>query len=433
MRGLCGFGRRNSIGTVFCAFPGSANCCSSLESPINAASLAITGSGQDIALYTQVNNVGTFSAINGTGAVMFQNGSGPLSVGTVTGGYAYLQAAGAISQSGAISATTLSIGGSGQAIALGTQANSIGTFNVSNGSGAVAIKDATGELAIGYAYTGPLNITAAGKVSISQVIAAGTIGIVTPGSLYVGPAGSPTPLLQSSTLIDLTRVDGDIVLANGGLIVAPSVQTGGKPIQIAGIDSVAALNSAVSLVNSQSSASGLTYQLTVLQSLVLTQTLIVSNPIILQGITPSTTIYGSSGVPNGLYLTGAANGSTIRDIAFGSFAGGTAVTLNAVKNVLMSNVAVGNSTNGLYITGDSTGTSILSNRFVANQTGISLVAATNVTVGGLSSGSNSVSYSARAAVFASGYCTGSQVLKTLMINNTVDYDVSAARNLTIVK
>jgi len=215
--------------------------------------------------------------------------------------------------------------------------------------------------------------------------------------------------------------------------VAPSVQTGGKPIQIAGIDSVAALNSAVSLVNSQSSASGLTYQLTVLQSLVLTQTLIVSNPIILQGITPSTTIYGSSGVPNGLYLTGAANGSTIRDIAFGSFAGGTAVTLNAVKNVLMSNVAVGNSTNGLYITGDSTGTSILSNRFVANQTGISLVAATNVTVGGLSSGSNSVSYSARAAVFASGYCTGSQVLKTLMINNTVDYDVSAARNLTIVK
>ena len=99
----------------------------------------------------------------------------------------------------------------------------------------------------------------------------------------------------------------------------------------------------------------------------------------------------------------------------------------------MSNVSIGNSTNGLYITGDNTGTSILSSRFDANQTGISLVAATNVTVGGLLSGSNTVSNSARAAVFASGYCTGSQVLKTLMINNTVDYDVSAARNLTIVK
>ena len=99
----------------------------------------------------------------------------------------------------------------------------------------------------------------------------------------------------------------------------------------------------------------------------------------------------------------------------------------------MTNVSIGNSTNGLYITGDSTGTNILSNRFVANQTGISLVNATNVTVGGMTSGSNSVSYSARAAVFASGNCVGSKVLKTAMSNKTLDYDVSASRNLTIVK
>ena len=405
----------------------------SQSAPMNAANLSITGSGQDIALYTQVNNVGSFSATNGAGAVMFQNGSGPLTVGTVTGGYVYLQAAGAVSQSGAISANTLTLGGSGQPIALGTQANAIGTFNVSNGPGAVSIKDTSGDLAIGYAYSGPLSVTAAGTVSVSQAIAGGNVQIVTPGSLVVGPAGSPTPLLKSSTLIDLTGVQGNIAIANGGLIVAPTVQTGGKPIQIAGIDSVAALNSAVSLVNSQPSSTGLTYQLTVTQSLVLTQTLLVSNPIVLQGITPTTTIYGSNSVPNGLYLTGAASGSTVRDIAFGSFVGGTAVTLNAVKNVTMTNVSIGNSTNGLYITGDSTGTNILSNRFVANQTGISLVNATNVTVGGMTSGSNSVSYSARAAVFASGNCVGSKVLKTAMSNNTLDYDVSASRNLTIVK
>jgi hypothetical protein len=405
----------------------------SQSAPINAASLAISGSGQDIALYTQVNTVGTFSATNGAGAVMFQNGSGPLTVGTVTGGYVYLQAAGAVAQSGAISATTLTIGGSGQSIALGTQANAIGTFNVNNGAGAVSIKDTSGDLAIGYAYSGALNVMAAGTVSVGQTIAGGNVQIVTPGSLVVGPAGSPTPLLKSSTLIDLTGVQGDIAIANGGMIVAPTVQTGGKPIQIAGIDSVAALNSAVSLVNSQTGTTGLTYQLTVTQSLVLTQTLIVSKPIVLQGITPATTLYGSNSVPNGLYLTGAASGSTIRDIAFGSFNGGTAVTLNAVKNVTMTNVSIGNSTNGLYITGDSTGTNILSNRFVANQTGISLVGATNVTVGGMTSGSNSVSSSARAAVFASGNCVGSKVLKTAMSNNILDYDVSASRNLTIVK
>ena len=316
---------------------------------------------------------------------------------------------------------------------MGLVENQIGTFNVNNGAGAVSFRDTSGNLAIGYAYSGSLNVTATGTVSVSQAIAGGNVQIVTPGSLVVGPAGSPTPLLKSSTLIDLTGVQGNIAIANGGLIVAPVVQTGGKPIQIAGIDSVSALNSAVSLVNSQTGTTGLTYQLTVTQSLVLTQTLIVSNPIVLQGITPTTTIYGSNSVLNGLYLTGAASGSTIRDIAFGSFNGGTAVTLNAVKNVTMTNVSIGNSTNGLYITGDCTGTNILSNRFVANQTGISLVSATNVTVGGLTSGSNSVSYSARAAVFASGNCVGSKVLKTAMSNNTLDYDVSASRNLTIVK
>ena len=417
----------------------------SQSAPINAASLAITGSGQDIALYTQVNNVGTFSAINGAGAVMFQNGSGALTVGPTTGGYVYLQVGGSLSQvfnaagghlgmwGPGITATTLTVGGAGQAIDMGLVENQIGTFNVNNGAGAVSFRDTSGNLAIGYAYSGSLNVTATGTVSVSQAIAGGNVQIVTPGSLVVGPAGSPTPLLKSSTLIDLTGVQGNIAIANGGLIVAPVVQTGGKPIQIAGIDSVSALNSAVSLVNSQTGTTGLTYQLTVTQSLVLTQTLIVSNPIVLQGITPTTTIYGSNSVLNGLYLTGAASGSTIRDIAFGSFNGGTAVTLNAVKNVTMTNVSIGNSTNGLYITGDCTGTNILSNRFVANQTGISLVSATNVTVGGLTSGSNSVSYSARAAVFASGNCVGSKVLKTAMSNNTLDYDVSASRNLTIVK
>ena len=401
---------------------------------ITATSLNVTGNGAEIQLHTQANSVGTFSASNnGAGTILFQNGSSPLSVGTVSGGYVYLQVAGAVSQSGAISATTLTVGGSGQPIELGTQANSIGTFNVSNGAGAVSIKDATGDLLVGYAYTGPLNIAAAGKVSISQVIAAGNIGIVTPGSLYVGPAGSPAPLLKSSTLIDLTGVAGAITLANSGTISAPTVLTGGKTIDFGSIATATQLNQAIASVNAMPNSAGLAYQLTVTQSFVLTQTIIVSNAIVLQGATPGTTLYGSSSVVNGLYLTSAASGSTIKNLAFGYFNGGTAVTLNGAKNTTLTGLTLSNSTTGLYVTGDSTGTSVVSNTIVNNQYGMQLVNATNLTVGGLSSGSNTVSYSAKAAVFASGNCVGSKVLKTLMSHNTVDYDVSASRNLTIVK
>ena len=400
---------------------------------ITATALNVTGNGAEIQLHTQANAVGTFSASNGAGSILFQNGSSPLVVRAISGGYVYLQVAGAVSQSGAISATTLTVGGSGQPIALGTQANSIGTFNVSNGAGAVSIKDATGDLLVGYAYTGPLNVTAAGKVSISQVIAAGNIGIVTPGSLYVGPAGSPAPLLKSSTLIDLTGVAGAIMLANSGTISAPTVLTGGKTIDFGTIATATQLNQAIASVNAMPNSAGLAYQLTVTQSFVLTQTIIVSNAIVLQGSVPGTTLYGSSSVVNGLYLTSAASGSTIKNLAFGYFNGGTAVTLNGAKNTTLTGLTLSNSTTGLYVTGDSTGTSVVSNTIVNNQYGMQLVNATNLTVGGLSSGSNTVSYSAKAAVFASGNCVGSKVLKTLMSHNTVDYDVSASRNLTIVK
>ena len=400
---------------------------------ITATALNVTGNGAEIQLHTQANAVGTFSASNGAGSILFQNGSSPLVVRAISGGYVYLQVAGAVSQSGAISATTLTVGGSGQPIALGTQANSIGTFNVSNGAGAVSIKDATGDLLVGYAYTGPLNVTAAGKVSISQVIAAGNIGIVTPGSLYVGPAGSPAPLLKSSTLIDLTGVAGAIMLANSGTISAPTVLTGGKTIDFGTIATATQLNQAIASVNAMPNSAGLAYQLTVTQSFVLTQTIIVSNAIVLQGSEPGTTLYGSSSVVNGLYLTSAASGSTIKNLAFGYFNGGTAVTLNGAKNTTLTGLTLSNSTTGLYVTGDSTGTSVVSNTIVNNQYGMQLVNATNLTVGGLSSGSNTVSYSAKAAVFASGNCVGSKVLKTLMSHNTVDYDVSASRNLTIVK
>ena len=399
---------------------------------ITATALNVTGNGAEIQLHTQANAVGTFSASNNAGSILFQNGSSPLVVGAVSGGYVYLQVAGAVSQSGAISATTLSVGGLGQPIALGTQANSIGTFNVSNGAGAVSIKDATGDLAIGYAYTGPLNIAAAGKVSISQVIAAGNIGIVTPGSLYVGPAGSPAPLLKSSTLIDLTGVAGAITLANSGTISAPTVLTGGKTIDFGSIATATQLNQAIASVNAMPNSAGLAYQITVTQSFVLTQTIIVSNAIVLKGATPGTTLYGSSSVVNGLYLTSAASGSTIKDLAFGYFSGGTAVTLSGAKNTTLTNLTLSNSTIGLYVTGDSTGTNVVSNTIVNNQYGMQLVSATNLTVGGMTSGSNTVSYSAKAAVFASGNCIGSKVLKTVMSNNFANYDVSASRNLTIV-
>ena len=66
--------------------------------------------------------------------------------------------------------------------------------------------------------------------------------------------------------------------------------------------------------------------------------------------------------------------------------------------------------------------------------GISIVSATNATIGGTGSGQfNSVAF-ATTGVFGTGTCTGSSVIKTAFGSNvTTKYNTSGARGLNVVQ
>ncbi|MEI7862961.1 MAG: hypothetical protein WCJ21_10040, partial [Planctomycetota bacterium] len=202
----------------------------SQTAPIVASTLTVGGSGELISLYTQANQVGTFTANNGQGTILFQGSASPLSVGPVNGGYVYIQANGAVSQAGAINAQTLVVGGVGSAIALDSQNNQIGTFNVSNGLGSVALKDTTGSLVVGYAYTGPLTLQAAGQVTQTGVIYA--------TALSASSNGSAIKLDSQDNRIDsfaAANGQGDVSIkdASGNLSLA-AINAGKVTVQTAG-------------------------------------------------------------------------------------------------------------------------------------------------------------------------------------------------------
>jgi len=66
--------------------------------------------------------------------------------------------------------------------------------------------------------------------------------------------------------------------------------------------------------------------------------------------------------------------------------------------------------------------------------GIQLTSATGVTIGGTAAAQrNTVSSAAKAGVFASGFCTNSQVIKTAITTTVTPYNVRTARNLRVVQ
>jgi hypothetical protein len=63
-----------------------------------------------------------------------------------------------------------------------------------------------------------------------------------------------------------------------------------------------------------------------------------------------------------------------------------------------------------------------------------LSSATGVTIGGTAAGQpNRIVSSARAGVFATGFCTGSSVIRTSFVNTPVRYNTRGSRNLRIVQ
>lgn len=114
-----------------------------------------------------------------------------------------------------------------------------------------------------------------------------------------------------------------------------------------------------------------------------------------------------------------------------------------VTNVLFGNSFTGGtgfrgaSTTGMSITGASTGTIIKANTINNYPTAVSIVAATNLTVGGTAAGEgNAISNASTAGIYATGFCTGSSVIKTTFptgVVSTKQYVVATSRNLNIIR
>jgi hypothetical protein len=311
------------------------------------------------------------------------------------------------------------------------------------------------------------------------------VTIATAGNLRIGPAATPTALLQSGSTVNLAGVTGQVILENGGRIVAPGGVTlpAGQSIEIpvVGGDGGASLVSAINQANTLKmptsfvAASGTTISLT--QALP-----VIQAPITFAG--SGVTITGSAVAPVGFQLVAAAARSTISGITFQNFST-AAIVLNAVQNATISGVtilgsgigvaATGNlagtrvvgstftnngigarlttATNfafgaigagnrltgtvngsGLVVGGVSTGTTVRANTFAGYGYGMQISAATGIAIGSTAAGAaNTISSAAKAGVFASGVCTGSSVVKTAITSTATPYNVGAARGLTVVR
>jgi len=411
----------------------------SQSAPITAGGLAVNGVGSPITLDSQPNAIGAFATSNGAGAISVKDTAGDLVLAGVVGGTVAVTAAGAVTQSAPITATSLTVTGVGSPITLNSQANVLDTFAATNGTGAVAVKDTVGTLALGAITSGTLSVAAAGAVTVNQtrVIASGPVTITTQnggGLTVTGP--QPGGLVQSSGQLNLAGVQGQIALVNGGLVAGSPITGNGQAIQVGGtVTTVAALNSAVSQVNSLPTIAGSPYEILVGATIPLSQTLAFSRPVSLRGTSTAVALTGSTAVPNGVVIAATASGSRITSLAFSGF-GGTAIQLNSVTGAAVSGVVVNGvngTTTGIGFAGTSTGTTLRGSQFNSCGNAISIVGATGLTVGGTAAGQpNTVRSAARAGVFASGVCTGSSVIKTAFVTTKQPYNVGAARGLTIV-
>jgi hypothetical protein len=501
---------------------------------ITGSSLTITNTAGSVALGDAANDVATVAIANAGRTVSYVDANG-FTIAGLSGSTITLAAGGDVTQSAAITGTALSVTSTGGAVTLGNAGNSLASVAISNASRTVSFTDSTGvdiagltgssvSLVAGGAVTqsapiiadtfslsatgGGATLTSAGNtigvlaaslptagaalnvrngttLAISQAIAAGPVTIAAAGNLRIGPAATPTPLLQSGSTVNLAGVTGQVILENGGRIVAPGGVTlpAGQSIQIpvVGGDGGVSLASAISQANSlKMPTSFLAANGTVIN---LTRALpSIQAPITFAG--SGVSIIGSSVAPIGFQLTAAAARSTISGITFRNFST-AAIQLNGVQNVLVSGVTIVSSgigvaatgnlagtrvtgstfTNnaigarltaasnfafgtigngnrltgtaagtGLVVSGASTGTTARANTFVGYGYGVQITAATGVAIGGTAAGAaNTVSSAAKAGVFASGVCTASSVVRTVFTNTKTTYATGGARGLTVVR
>ncbi len=281
---------------------------------------------------------------------------------------------------------------------------------------------------------GSVQMTAAGTVAVGVVTAGTTLTVTTTanGGLDVGP--NPNGLLKAGTTLDLRNVSGTIGTRNGGQITGATILLPpGKGIQVGGdLTTVADLNQAITTINSLPAITGARYEIVVAANMILTQTITVNRPISLRGTSQAITLTGTPTVRTGLSLGSTSNGSNVRDLTFAGFAD-DAIRLTDNTGTSISGLVVRDSGFGLTLSGRSTGTTVRTNTFNRNATAIRLLSATGALIGGSAAGQGNMISNGRVGVFASGFCTRSQVVRNRITGTLTPYDVRSSRNLTVVQ
>jgi hypothetical protein len=251
--------------------------------------------------------------------------------------------------------------------------------------------------------------TSGGTLFVGTMQSTSTTTIVTTAGGGVSVSPQPNGLLQAGGTLDLSQVQGQIRIRNGGLIIGNPLVLGGKTVQFATVTTPAELVGAVNAVNLLPSVPGSTYEIIVGATMTLTQTLTIDRPVTFRGTSSSIVLSGSPSVTSGLVLTSGASGSTVRDIAFSNFTG-TAVRATSLSGLTISGINVLNS-----------------------GTGVSLSSVTNSLVGGTGAGQgNTFTNNSREGIFASGVCVNTQLVKNSFPGTTTKYNLSSSRGITVV-
>jgi hypothetical protein len=151
-------------------------------------------------------------------------------------------------------------------------------------------------------------------------------------------------------------------------------------------------------------------------------------------VTPATiTAAGGAVSGSGLRLGTGASRSVISNLTFQGFAG-TGIELDRVQNALIQAVTVNGGATGMSVSGLSTGTRIFGSTFRNVQTGLALSSASRLTFGGRAAGqANRIENAAREAVFATGFATSTQLIKTQYVGGSSQIVQRNVRGLRIVK
>ena len=324
----------------------------------------------------------------------------------------------------------VSITGPAVVISEPVTAGGTGSIFVTASTGGIVLQPNAGTISSLSAPGGSVNLSASGQVDTQfGSVSGNSISSVSGGTVFVGTMQSATTmtiqttagggvsvgpqvaaLLQAGGPLDLSQVQGQIRIRNGGRIIGNPLVLGGKVVSFGGaITSVAELNNVVNAVNSLPVVPGSPYEILVGASMTLTQTLTISRPVIFRGTSTSVVLSGSPSVTNGLALNAGAVGSRVRDIAFANFSG-SAIQATSVSGLSMTGIRVSNS-----------------------GTGIRLSSVTDSTIGGTATGEGNVlSTCSREGIFATGICTNTRLVKNTFPGTGVPYNVSSSRGITVV-